>query len=106
MSQILQRAIRTCGLAMALSLSAGAVFAGSTNGRAGTMPVYYDDQLFTMNFKQLSDQAAQSAIASNQSINVIYQSDDCMPGGSMFVSVIDAIQADGFNPLWQEVQII
>ena len=24
----------------------------------------------------------------------------------MFVSVLDAIQGDGFNPLWQEVQII
>jgi len=23
----------------------------------------------------------------------------------MFVAVIDAIQGDGFNPLWQEVQI-
>jgi hypothetical protein len=23
----------------------------------------------------------------------------------MFISVLDAIQGDGFNPLWQEVQI-
>jgi len=28
-----------------------------------------------------------------------------LPGGASFVSVIDAIQGDGFNPLWQEVQI-
>ena len=24
----------------------------------------------------------------------------------MFTSVLDAIQGDGFNPLWQEVQIV
>jgi len=24
----------------------------------------------------------------------------------MFVSVLDAIQGDGFNPLWQEVQVV
>src|SRR5207237_6103849 len=81
------------------------VSAGSMNGRAGTMPGYYDDQLFTINFKELSPTAEQSAIAHNQSINTIYMSDSCMPGGAMFVSVLDAIQGDGFNPLWREVQI-
>jgi hypothetical protein len=29
-----------------------------------------------------------------------------MPGGQMFVSVLDAIQGDGFNPLWNEVQVV
>src|SRR5207244_10769635 len=28
-----------------------------------------------------------------------------LPGSGSFVSVLDAIQGDGFNPLWQEVQI-
>src|SRR5437879_13787048 len=28
-----------------------------------------------------------------------------LPGGQSFVSVIDAIQGDGFNPLWLEAQI-
>ena len=26
--------------------------------------------------------------------------------GGDFVSVLDAIQGDGFNPLWQEVQVV
>ena len=38
-------------------------------------------------------------------INHIYMSDQAMELGFDFVSVLDAIQADGFNPLWQEVQI-
>ena len=29
-----------------------------------------------------------------------------MPNGKMFVSVLDAIQGDGFNPLWREVQVV
>ena len=28
-----------------------------------------------------------------------------LPGGEPFVSVIDAIPGDGFNPIWEEVQI-
>lgn len=85
---------------------AGSVFAASMNGRAGTMPALYDGQLFTINFKELPTAGEASNLAHNKSINTIYQSDGCMPNGGMFVSVIDAIQGDGFNPLWQEVQII
>jgi hypothetical protein len=37
----------------------------------------------------------------------LYQSDQAEELCSfMFVSVLDAIQGDGFNPLWQEVQIV
>ncbi len=43
--------------------------------------------------------------AANGSINTIYQSDPGLPGGKMFISVLDAIQGGGFNPLWLEVQI-
>ena len=32
-------------------------------------------------------------------------SDQAEAEGFMFTSVLDAIQGDGFNPLWQEVQI-
>jgi hypothetical protein len=78
---------------------------GNPNGRAGTMPTYYDGQLFTINFKEESDDAAAKLLAQNKSINVIYVFDDPLPDGSMFVSVIDAIQSDGFNPLWVEVEI-
>src|SRR5437868_9659414 len=65
------------------------------------MPAYYDGQLFTINFKQQPDNAASALQAHNGSINVIYMADS-VPN---FVSVLDAIQGDGFNPLWVEVQI-
>ena len=91
------------GLLLALSGIASA--AGSENGIVGAMPAYYDGELFTINLFELSDTAAEEIIANNQSLNVIYMSDEGLPGGEMFVSVIDAIQGDGFNPLWLEVQI-
>src|SRR5213593_1432926 len=77
----------------------------SANGRGGVMPAYYDAQLFTINFKEEPRAAEQALLAHNGSINTIYMSDAGLPGGAPFVSVIDAIQGDGFNPLWQEVQI-
>jgi len=73
----------------------------SMNGSGGDMPALYDGRSVTINFKELPPAAEQSLLSHNGSINVIYMSDST-PG---FVSVIDAIQGDGFNPLWQEVQI-
>jgi hypothetical protein len=96
------------GLVCLLALSGGAAAAGSSNGVAGAMPALYDGELFKINFFQLSDAAAEKIIAQNQSLNTIYMCDACegqLPGGGSFVSVLDAIQGDGFNPLWQEVQI-
>jgi len=80
-----------------------AVASAQPNGRSTLMPAYYDDQIFQINFTELASE--DTLIAHNGSINFIYMSDECMPGGNMFVAVIDAIQGDGFNPLWQEVQI-
>jgi len=77
----------------------------SENGSGGDMPAYYDHQLFTINFKEEPANAEKSLLAHNKSINTIYMSDPGLPGGKMFISVLDAIQGDGFNPLWQEVQI-
>ena len=82
------------------------LFAGSSNGRAGVMPAYYDAELFTINFKEQPGGAEKALLAHNGSINVIYMSDDGLPGGLPFVSVLDAIQGDGFNPLWVEVQVV
>ena len=97
----------TClGLAAGLSIVATVAFAGSPNGRAGTMPAFYDDQLFTINFFELPSAGEASNLAHNMSINTIYMSDQCEEEGFMFVSVLDAIQGDGFNPLWQEVQVV
>jgi len=86
--------------------AAAGVSAQNSNGIGGVMPAYYDDQLFTINFKELPPGGEGSNLGHNGSINVIYQSDGCLPEGGMFVSVLDAIQGDGFNPLWQEVQIV
>ena len=70
------------------------------------MPAYYDAKLFTINFKELSSNAEIATLRHNQSINTIYMSDGGLPNNQPFISVLDAIQGDGFNPLWQEVQII
>lgn len=79
--------------------------AGSLNGSAGDMPALYDGVQFTINLSQLSDSAAAAQLNHNNSINFIYMSDDGLPGNQPFISVLDAIQGDGFNPLWVEVQI-
>lgn len=78
--------------------------AGNVNGSGGTMPAYYDHTLLTINFKR-QDQSQGTLLVQNKSINTIYQSDPGLPGGQPFISVLDAIQGDGFNPLWQEIQI-
>ena len=93
-------------VAIVLTLIGGALApAGSPNGSAGDMPAYYDDELFTINFKELPPDGESSVLNQNSQINHIYMSDQAVELGFDFVSVLDAIQADGFNPLWQEVQI-
>ena len=89
--------------ALALLAVLNNVLADSDNG--GAMQAYYDGQLFTINFKELSSNAEEALIAHNGSINFIYMSDQAVDLGFNFISVIDAIQGDGFNPLWVEVQI-
>jgi len=91
-------------LALALSFN-GTTMAASDNGSAGQMPALYDGELLTMNFMELPSGGEQANIQNNGSINTIYMSDPGLPGGQPFVSVLDAIQGDGFNPLWEEVQI-
>ncbi|HEY9001301.1 MAG TPA: hypothetical protein VIM89_08100 [Mucilaginibacter sp.] len=71
----------------------------STNGSAGIINIYYDAQLFMMNLKPFTDQPASSLLAHNKSINILYESDG-------FVTVTNAIQGDGYNVLWQEVDIV
>ena len=79
---------------------------GSMNGVAGVMPAYYDGILFNINFKELPPGGEASTLRHNGSINIIYMSDQAVANGFDFISVIDAIQGDGFNPLWREFQII
>src|SRR5258708_3500404 len=89
----------------AIAVLSGTAWAGSANGSSSQMPAYYDHQLFTINFMKLPAGGETANIARNGSINTIFQSDPGLPGGEMFVSVLDAIQGDGFNPLWEAVQI-
>src|SRR5260370_1521983 len=79
--------------------------AGTENVSAGDMPAYYDHHLLTINFMELPSGGESANIARNKSINTIFMSDAGLPGGQPFISVLDAIQGDGFNPLWLEVQI-
>jgi len=87
------------------ALVATKVAAASLNGSAGDMPAYYDGQLFTINFFELPPGGEVANDQHNGSINIIYMSDAGLSDGEPFISVLDAIQGDGFNPLWEEVQI-
>jgi hypothetical protein len=87
------------GVVLALSGTSSAL-ASNPNGSGGDMPAYYDGQIFTINLKLLKPD-----LHKNPSFNTIYQCDSCEDLGLNFVSVLDAIQGDGFNPIWEEVQI-
>ncbi len=78
---------------------------GSMNGAAGQMPAFYDGAQFTVNMKEMPAGAEGSLLATNPSINTIYASND-LDEEQDFIPVIDAIQGDGFNPLWQQVLIV
>jgi hypothetical protein len=93
-------------LAMLMIVAIGSLIASNTNGSGGQMPAYYDGRLFKINFMELPSGGESATLAHNGSINTIYMCDMCESNGFMFVSVLDAIQGDGFNPLWNEVQII
>ena len=76
---------------------------GSTKGAAGRMPAFYDGELFTVNMFEVPGSAA--LIGHNPSLNIIYATND-LDEEQDFVPVIDAIQGDGFNPLWLQVLIV
>jgi hypothetical protein len=92
-------------LRMTAAQTSGAQAAGNTNGAAGQMPAYYDGQVVTVNMKEMPDKASDSTIEKNTSINEIYASND-LDEEQDFIPVIDAIQGDGFNPLWRQILIV
>jgi len=49
--------------------------------------------------------ASEALLENNRSINTIYASND-LDEQQDFLSVIDAIQGEGFNPLWHQVLIV
>jgi hypothetical protein len=78
---------------------------GSMNGAAGQMPAFYDGQQVTVNMKEMPAGAEGPLLANDPSVNTIYASND-LDEEQVFTPVIDAIQGDGFNPLWQQVLIV
>jgi hypothetical protein len=90
------------GLLLALT---AVIPAASNRGAGSSIPAYYDGNLLTIHFVEFSTQAEQALLQHNGSLNFIYQSDPGLPGGQPFISVIDAVPGDGFNPIWEEVQI-
>jgi hypothetical protein len=80
-----------------------AVLQGNKNGAAGQMPAFFEDELFTVNMKEMPN--SDPLIEHNQSINEIYASND-LDEEQDFIPVIDAIQGDGFNPLWRQILIV
>jgi Protein of unknown function (DUF3455) len=75
----------------------------NTNGAAGQMPAYYDGELFTVNMKEMPN--SDPLLGHNSSVNEIYASND-LDEEQDFIPVIDAIQGEGFNPLWQQILIV
>ncbi len=70
----------------------------SMNGSAGVELIYYDAQKFMMNLNPFSDRSGGNLLTHNKSINNLYEA-------TGFLTVTDAIQGDGYNPVWQEVDI-
>jgi hypothetical protein len=83
-------------------VSAGASSHGAS--AASQIPAFYDGNQVTVNIKEQSETANVSLIRHNQSINTIYAYAD-LDEEQPFAPVIDAIQGEGFNPLWQQVLI-
>ena len=100
------RAVASTGDPLSATAGSQALPQGaSSNGAAGQMPAYYEGQLFTVNMKEMPDDASASLIANNRSTNEIYASND-LDEEQDFVPVIDAIQGEGFNPLWRQNLIV
>jgi|SRR5215468_1024521 len=98
----------TATVLLALIMFVGSPAAAqSPNGSAGQMPAYYDGQLLRINFMLLP--AGTVVLSKNTQVNLIFMSDQFESlTGTPFTSVINAITGagPGFNPLWQEVQIV
>jgi len=92
-----------CGPAFNGQMNAAPAGQGSPHGAAGQMPAFYDGELFTVNMFEVP--ASDPLIEHNRSINTIYASND-LDEEQDFIPVIDAIQGEGFNPLWQQVLIV
>ena len=89
-----------------VGLTAGGALAaqGDPNGASTQRPVFYEGRLVTVNMFEVPA-ADGSVLDRNQSVNTIYATND-LDDEQDFNSVIDAIQGEGFNPLWHQVLIV
>jgi hypothetical protein len=86
---------------LAVPLFAGQALAGA--GKTTHIPAFYDGNQVTINIFELPP--SETLLASNKSVNTIYATND-LDEEQDFAPVIDAIQGDGFNPLWHQVLIV
>ena len=88
-----------------VALTGGAAFAagGSPNGAASQRPVFYEGKQVTVNMFEVP--SSKTLLDHNKSTNTIYASND-LDEEQDFLSVIDAIQGEGMNPLWHQVLIV
>jgi hypothetical protein len=93
----------TGGLFIALTGSAAFAAQGSPNGAASQRPVFYEGSQVTVNMFEVP--SSETLLDHNRSTNTIYASND-LDDEQDFLSVIDAIQGEGMNPLWHQVLIV
>jgi hypothetical protein len=86
------------------ALAGPATTHGNDNGAAGQIPALFNGKSVTINVKQLSDKAAASLLANNPNVKTIYVTND-LDEAQDFTPVINAIQGQDFNALWQQVLI-
>jgi hypothetical protein len=88
-----------------VALTAGIALAAQTNpkGSGGQRPVFYEGRMVTVNMFEVPA-ADGSVLDKNANVNTIYATND-LDEEQDFFSVIDAIQGDGFNPVWHQVLI-
>ena len=86
---------------LVVPLFAGQALAGA--GKATHIPAFYDGNQVTINIFEVP--SSETLLASNKSLNTIYVTND-LDEEQDFAPVIDAIQGDGFNPLWHQVLIV
>ena len=90
-------------LFVALTGSAALAAQGSPNGAASQRPVFYEGEHVTVNMFEVP--SSEALLEQNAAVNTIYASND-LDEEQDFLSVIDAIQGEGFNPLWHQVLIV
>ena len=86
-----------------VALTGGAALAQGPNGASTQRPVFYEGHRVTVNMFEVP--ASDPLLANNKGVNTIYATND-LDEQQDFLSVIDAIQGEGFNPLWHQVLIV